>query len=225
MGKTINIAIDGPSGAGKSTTARKIAEQLGFLYVDTGALYRSIGYFVLQQGKNPSERNDVVPLLDGLSVSFDYVGGEQRVYVNGEDVSDYIRTQPVSMAASDVSPFPEVRSFLFQTQRAIAEKENIVMDGRDVGTVILPDADLKIFLTASAEVSAKRRFLELSQKGIPCDYETILADVNQRDYNDSHRAASPLRKADDAVLFDNSAYDEETTVALITNLIKEKLTI
>lgn len=223
MKKTYNIAIDGPSGAGKSTAAKQIAKNLGFVYVDTGALYRSIGYFVLRNGKNPADPADVVPMLKNLSLSFHDVAGEQRVLVNGEDVSDHIRTPEVSMAAAAVSPIPEVRAFLMNTQREIAQKENIVMDGRDVGTVILPDADLKIFLTASEEVRAKRRFSELSAKGFDGTYESVLADVHQRDYKDTHRSVSPLKKADDALLFDNSDYDEEKTVLLITNLIRKKL--
>lgn len=223
MKKTVNIAIDGPSGAGKSTTARKVAEKLGYIYVDTGALYRSVGYYVLENGGDPSKKEDVVPLLNGLSVTFNYIDGVQHVYVNGRDVSDRIRTQSVSMAASGVSAVPEVREFLLNTQRDIAKAENIIMDGRDVGTVILPDADVKIFLTAPAEVRAKRRFDELRAKGTDCDYETILKEVNQRDYNDSHRKSSPLKQAEDAVLLDNSLYDEDGTVLQIMNIIAKRL--
>lgn len=223
MDKTVNIAIDGPSGAGKSSTARNVAKNLGFLYVDTGALYRSIGWFVVQQGKDPSREEDVVSSLNGLSVSFRYVDGEQRVYVNGKDVSGEIRSGEMSAAASAVSAFPSVRAFLLQMQREIAEKENVVMDGRDIGTTVLPRANVKIFLTASAEVRAKRRYDEFLSKGLECTFETVLADVNRRDYDDSHREHSPLRQAEDAVYFDNSSLDEMQTVRALTELIQEKI--
>lgn len=211
MDKKINIAIDGPSGAGKSTLAKKIAKHLGYIYVDTGALYRAIGYYVLQQDISTKDIEKVSALLKDIKVYFNYIDDVQHVYVNEDDVTDFIRTQPVSMAASDVSAIPEVREFLLQTQRTIAEKENIVMDGRDVGTVILPNADIKIFLTATAEDRARRRHEEMILRGNPSDYKTILKEINERDYNDSNRAIAPLKQADDAILFDNSGMEEEQT--------------
>ena len=198
------IAIDGPAGAGKSTIAKILAKELELIYVDTGALYRSIGYYVTQQGIDTTDTAAVVASLEGLKVELRYVEGVQRVFVNGEDVSDYIRTPAISMAASAVSAIPAVRAFLLDTQRNIAAANSVVMDGRDIGTTILPDAKIKIFLTASPESRAKRRFDELQEKGDPATYEEVLADMIKRDYDDSHREISPLRQAPDAVLVDTS---------------------
>ena len=221
--KNIAIAIDGPSGAGKSTIAKKLAASLGFVYVDTGALYRAIGYASLQNHVDISSIEQVKAFLDTIEVTLKYVNNAQRVLVNNEDVSDYIRTPEVSMAASNVSAIPEVRQFLFHTQQAIAEENNVIMDGRDIGTVVLPNAQVKIFLTASAEDRAKRRFDELIEKGMDVKYEDILEDMKKRDFNDSNRDVAPLKPADDAVLIDTSGNTLEESVELLTNTVKEKL--
>ena len=192
----INCAIDGPSGAGKSTIAKGVAKRLGLVYVDTGALYRTVGLYALRCGADTTSADEVMPLLDGMSVELKYVNGEQRVLLNGEDVSDVIRTNEISMAASNVSAIPAVREFLLGLQRNIAASTSIVMDGRDIGTVILPQANVKIFMTASAEERAKRRHKELVERGQSISYEEVLNDINKRDYNDSHRDIAPLKKAD-----------------------------
>ena len=221
--KKIAIAIDGPSGAGKSTIAKKLAASLGFVYVDTGALSRAIGYASLQNHVDISSIEQVKAFLETIEVTLKYVNNAQRVLVNDEDVSDYIRTPEVSMAASNVSAIPEVRQFLFHTQQAIAEENNVIMDGRDIGTVVLPNAQVKIFLTASAEDRAKRRFDELIEKGMDVKYEDILEDMKKRDFNDSNRDVAPLKPADDAVLIDTSGNTLEESVELLTNTVKEKL--
>jgi cytidylate kinase len=220
----VNIAIDGPSGAGKSSAAKALAKKLGYLYIDTGALYRAIGLFCIRE--NVADMKDVslvVPQLEKIDVSLRFVEGEQRVYLNGEDVSGVIRTQPVAQAASDVSAHPPVRAFLLDLQRKMAAENNVLMDGRDIGTVILPNADVKFFLTADAAARAKRRTLELQAKGIAADYETVLREIEQRDANDSSRAAAPLKAADDAVLVDNSQMDQDQTVEYMCQIIEEKL--
>lgn len=219
----ISVAIDGPAGAGKSTIARAAAAQLGFIYVDTGALYRSIGLFVLQKKIDFAQKNDIIALLRQINVNLTFVDGEQRVLLCGEDVSDEIRSPEVSMAASAVSAIPEVRSFLFGLQKDMAKHNNVVMDGRDIGTVVLPDAQVKIFLTASPEVRAKRRCLELEQKGERVSYEDVLADIRQRDYNDTHREIAPLKQAEDAVLVDTSELTLEESVQTLTGLIRSRL--
>ena len=218
----IAITIDGPGGAGKSSVAQRVAAKLGFLYVDTGALYRAIGLFMIEKGADPGDSHTVIPLLKEISVSLKHKNGEQRVYLNGRDVSDKIRSDDVSMAASRVSPIPEVRSFLLSLQRDIAKSNNVVMDGRDIGTVVLPDAGVKIFLTASPEERAKRRYLQLTHKGMKVDYDAVLADLKQRDYNDSHRAVSPLKQAEDAVLVDTTGDDLNQTVNRLIQIVKEK---
>lgn len=223
MNKPIAVAIDGPSGAGKSTMARLLAQEMGFVYVDTGALYRTVGYAVLQKGLDPADPAAVTPLLPALSVEMTHTEQGQRVWLNGTDVSDEIRTPAVSMAASAVSALPEVRAFLFRLQREMAEKHNVIMDGRDIGTVVLPDADLKIFLTASAEDRAQRRYEELCQKGQTVTYEDVLADMKQRDYNDETRAAAPLKAAEDAVLLDTTGNTLEQTVTLLRRMVEERL--
>jgi len=217
------VAIDGPAGAGKSTIARAAAKELGFIYVDTGALYRAIGWYALQKGKDPGEREQVCPLLSELSVELKYINGEQRVFVNDRDVSGYIRTSEVSMAASKISVLPEVREFLFDLQRDMAKQNDVVMDGRDIGTVVLPWADVKIFLTASPEERARRRYEEMVQKGQPADYEEILSDVKKRDYNDSHRKIAPLKPAEGAVLLDTTGNTLEKSIRVLTSMIKERL--
>ena len=218
----ISIAIDGPSGVGKSTLAKELASKLQFVYVDTGALYRAIGLYVLNQNKNTEIEQEVVPLLSEITVEIKFVDGTQRVFLNSEDVSDAIREHRVSKAASDVSAFPKVREFLLSLQRDIATKNNVIMDGRDIGTVILPNADLKIFLTAQPEERAKRRQLQLAEKGEQVEFETVLADIKQRDFNDTNRATAPLKQADDAVLIDSTEYSFEYTLDKLYGLIKEK---
>lgn len=220
----INIAIDGPAGAGKSTAAKLISKELGFIYIDTGALYRSIGIAVLRKGLKTDDVNDVTAVLPEVSLTLEFVDGEQHVFLNGEDVSRDIRLPEASMAASNVSAIPEVRSFLLDMQKKFARENNCLMDGRDIGTVILPDAQLKIFLTASPEVRADRRFRELTEKGTPVEYETLLEEIKQRDYNDSHRDVAPLKPAEDAVIVDTSdmTFDEVTSkiISLAKDVIK-----
>jgi len=217
------IAIDGPAGAGKSTIAKILAKELELIYVDTGALYRSIGYFVTQQGIDTADTAAVVASLEGLKVELRYVEGVQRVFVNGEDVSDYIRTPAISMAASAVSAIPAVRAFLLDTQRDIAAANSVVMDGRDIGTTILPDAKIKIFLTASPESRAKRRFDELQEKGDPATYDEVLADMIKRDYDDTHREISPLKQAEDAIPVDTSGETLEQSVARMKEIVYSRL--
>lgn len=220
----VNIAIDGPSGAGKSSAAKALAKKLGYLYIDTGALYRAIGLYAIRQNVADMKKADLVsPLLKDIDVSLRFVEGEQRVYLNGEDVSGLIRTQPVAQAASDVSAHPVVRTFLLDLQRKMAAEHDVLMDGRDIGTVILPQAQVKFFLTANAAARARRRTLELQAKGIAADFETVLREIEQRDANDSSRATAPLKAADDAVLVDNSEMDEAQTVDYMCRIIKEKL--
>ncbi|MEG2597641.1 MAG: (d)CMP kinase, partial [Oscillospiraceae bacterium] len=198
----ISIAIDGPSGAGKSSVAKAISKKLGFIYVDTGALYRAIGFYVWSKGKDPSNETDVSSLLPEIHVEIRYQDGSQHVILNGTDVSEDIRKPPISMAASHVSAHSEVRNFLLELQRNFAQKSNVVMDGRDIGTVVLPHADIKIFLTASSEERACRRFEELLQKGETVEFDQIHEEIKQRDYNDSHRQIAPLKQAADAILVD-----------------------
>lgn len=219
----IAVAIDGPSGAGKSTMARLLAKELQFVYVDTGALYRAVGYYTLSRGAVPTEADQVIPLLSDIEVELAYADGEQQVLVNGENVSGKIRTPEVSMAASAVSAIPAVRAFLFKLQQDMAVRHNVIMDGRDIGTVVLPQAKLKIFLTASAEDRAQRRYEELQQKGVATTYDEVLSDMKQRDYNDEHRAAAPLKPAADAVLLDTTGNTLEQTVALLRKMVEERL--
>ncbi len=207
------IAIDGPAGAGKSTIARAIATDMGLIYVDTGALYRAIGYHMITTGVDTANPDAVTAALEGLRVSLGHVGGEQRVFVNGEDVSDRIRTPQMSMAASAVSAIPAVRAFLLQLQRDMAVTQSVIMDGRDIGTTVLPDAAVKIFLTASPEARAERRYKELCDKGEAVTYDEVLADMVKRDYDDTHRAISPLAKAADAIEVDTGALDLEQSIA------------
>lgn len=219
----ISVAIDGPSGAGKSTLSRQAAAELGFVYVDTGALYRTVGLAVRRAGGNTRDAVQVGDLLDSLDVTLRYVDGEQRVYLNGEDVSVAIRSEAVSMAASDVSAHQIVRQFLLDTQRRLARENNVIMDGRDIGTVVLPDADIKIFLTASVDDRATRRYEQLVQSGQPADYETVKQDVIQRDYNDTHRAVAPLKQAEGALLLDTTGNSFEQSRALLLATIREQL--
>lgn len=218
----MNCALDGPAGAGKSTVAKEIAKKLGYIYVDTGALYRAIGLYATRCGAVTTEASQVVPLLNSIDVELKFEDGIQNVYLNGENVSDKIRTPEISVAASNVSAIPKVRAFLLDLQRNIAANNNIIMDGRDIGTVILPDAQVKIFLTASAEERANRRYLELTQKGQNVVYDDVLNDIIKRDYNDSNRATAPLKKADDAIEIDSSAMTADEVVDTIAQIIKRK---
>lgn len=217
------IAIDGPAGAGKSTVARHLARELQFLYVDTGALYRAIGYRMLRAGIDPADAAAVAAALPETAVSLHYVEGEQRVFLGEEDVSGAIRTPEVSMAASAVSAIPAVRQFLLQVQRDMAAQYSVIMDGRDIGTTILPRADVKIFLTASPESRARRRYAELQGKGVDTTYEAVLADMEKRDYDDAHRAASPLRRAADAVLVDTSHDDLAGSIRRVKEVVLGRL--
>lgn len=218
----INIAIDGPAGAGKSTIARRVAAKLGYIYVDTGALYRAVGVNAMRKGADTKDVEKVTETLAGADVSLRFVDGEQRVFLGDEDVSLAIRTPEASMAASNVSAIPAVRAFLFDLQQNIAKGNNCLMDGRDIGTVVLPNAQVKIFLTASAEVRAKRRYDELLAKGMQAEYNDVLEEMIQRDYQDSHREIAPLKQADDAVLVDTSEMTLEEVVSTLENIVKEK---
>ena len=220
--KNVNIAVDGPSGAGKSTLARRLAARLGYIYVDTGALYRAIAFDMLQH--HAESEQDITERLPKLDIGITYQDGEQHVLVNGEDVSGKIRTPEVSMGASRVSAIPAVRQFLFDLQQRLAREHSVVMDGRDIGTVVLPDADVKIFLTASPEKRAMRRFLELEEKqpGVQ-SYEDVLADVIRRDEQDMNRAIAPLKQAEDAVLVDTTNADLAESEQMLLDVCKEKL--
>ena len=219
----ISVAIDGPAGAGKSTLARQLARDLGYIYVDTGAMYRAVGLYALRAGADPADPAAVDPLLPGIRLRLGVLDGEQHIYLNGEDVSALIRTEEVGMAASAVGADPAVRAFLLDLQRDMARTGNVLMDGRDIGTVILPDATVKIFLTASPEARARRRWLEYQAAGRPDRYEDVLADVKRRDEQDSGRAAAPLRRAEDAVLLDTSAMDLAQSLAAMKQIIKERV--
>ena len=218
----IQIAIDGPSGAGKSTVAKALAKKMGIVYVDTGALYRTVGYYVRSKNVDPKDAEAVAALLPNIKVDLRYVDGAQHVYLNGEDLGDRIRTPEMSMYASAVSAIPAVRAFLLDTQRSIAEKNSVIMDGRDIGTVILPNADVKIFLSASDECRAERRCKELREKGIETTFEEVLADMRERDHNDSSRAVAPAVAAPDAVLFDNSGMTPDECTEALYALVCER---
>ena len=218
----IKIAIDGPGGAGKSTIAKAVAKKLGIVYVDTGALYRTIGYYVKGKGIDPHDRVNVPACLGEINIEVKYENGTQNVYLNGENPGEKIRTPEMSMYASAVSAIPEVRAFLLDTQRDIAKKNSVIMDGRDIGTVILPDAEVKIFMTASAECRATRRYKELLSRGVEAKYEDVLAEMNERDHNDSTRDVAPTAAAADAVLLDNSDLDFEASVDAVIAIVNEK---
>ena len=222
--KQYAVAIDGPSGAGKSTLARAAAERLGILYVDTGAIYRTIGLYVQRRGIDPKDTAAVLAALPDIRIGMDHdADGMQRMLLNGEDVTADIRLPEISMYASAVSAIQGVRDFLMEMQRSLAREHSVIMDGRDIGTVVLPDADVKIFLYADVEVRAKRRELELQQRGTPKPYDEVLRELNERDYNDSHRAAAPLRAAEDAMVVDTSALDFDASREALLALIREKL--
>ena len=220
----ISVAIDGPVGAGKSTVARECAKRLGFIYADTGALYRAIGLYALRKGVEDEKAEDygerVAALLPEITVEIKLENGTQKVFLCGEDVSVEIRQPKISMEASAVSAIPAVRDFLLELQRNIAKENDVLMDGRDIGTVVLPSADVKIFITASPEIRARRRFEELVNKGVETDFDQVLADLNRRDYQDSHRAVAPLKMAEDAILLDTSRMDFEESVRAVVDLVR-----
>ncbi|MBR2714863.1 MAG: (d)CMP kinase [Ruminococcus sp.] len=220
----IAIAIDGPAGAGKSTIAKLAAKSLGFIYVDTGALYRTIGLCAYRNNICSKDVDAIIKMLEDMKVELAFnENHEQIVLLNGEDVSSLIRTPEISMYASDVSAIPRVRAFLLDLQRNMAKTNNIIMDGRDIGTVVLPDAKIKIFLTASAKVRAKRRYDELIEKGMDVKFEDVLSDVETRDYNDSHREVAPLKPADDSIIVDTSDLDLEQSVEKLLSIMKERM--
>jgi cytidylate kinase len=226
MAKTYSIAIDGPAGAGKSTIAKNLAKELGYHYVDTGAIYRTVAYFLDLWGVSPKDVDGVTRYIDELTLGIEYdEEGKQHMIMNGMDVSDDIRTQDISQKASLVSAHKVVRDVLLDMQRQVAREHNVIMDGRDIGTVVLPKANVKIFLTASAEVRAKRRYDELTAKGQKTTLAQVLKDVQQRDYQDSHREIAPLKQAKDAVLVDTSELDIEGVVAAIKAIIQEKIPV
>ncbi len=219
----INVAIDGPAGAGKSTVARAAAAKLGYIYVDTGALYRAVGVYCLRNGVTTNDAEGVGAILGDITVELKFIDGVQHVFLNGDDVSVEIRLPEASMAASNVSAIPAVRAFLFDLQRDIAAKNNCIMDGRDIGTVVLPDAQVKIFLTADDEERAMRRYKELKEKGSTVTYQEVLDDLRVRDYNDSHREIAPLKPAEDSVIVNTTGYTLEESIEKIVNTVKEKL--
>lgn len=221
---SVAIAIDGPAGAGKSTIAKRVAEELNFMYVDTGALYRAVALCAIQKNIEPDDSQRVSEMLSEIKVqlAFNY-RFEKVVLLDGKDVSSRIRTPEVSMAASKISALPQVRAYLLDLQRDIAKENNVIMDGRDIGTVVLPDARVKIFLTASPQVRAERRYKELSEKGADVSFDEVLRDVNERDYNDSHRKTAPLKPAEDSVFVDTTDLDFEQSVEKIISVIKERI--
>ena len=226
MNKKFSIAIDGPSGAGKSSLAKRCACEFGIIYVDTGAIYRTVGLAAFRAGLDRKCEEAVLELLPNLEIKMGYdENGVQRMYLNGEDVSEAIRMPEISICASDVSAHPGVRQFLLEMQRKLARENNVIMDGRDIGTVVLPDAELKVFLTASATARAERRLLELKNKGVDTDFESVLKDIEYRDLQDSSRATAPLKAADDAVLLDTSEIDFEQSFEALSKIIVDKLGI
>lgn len=219
----INVAIDGPAGAGKSTIAKAVAAKLGYIYVDTGALYRTVALSAARKGIL-DDTDKIIEMLGDIEVKLGFADdGTQCVYLNGEEISSFIRTPEISMGASKVSAIPEVRDFLLDLQRNIARENNVIMDGRDIATVVLPHANPKIFLTATAECRAKRRYKELLEKGESVRYEDVLADVNQRDYQDSHREIAPLKPTDESIMADTSDLELEESVEMVINMIKESM--
>lgn len=218
-----SVAIDGPSGAGKSTIAKRLAKELNFLYVDTGAMYRSIGLYVSRKGLDAASAVEVTPLLSEIKLALAYINGEQRIFLNGEDVSLAIRTEEGSKNASKVSAIPAVRTFLLDFQRSFAKQNRILMDGRDIGTVVLPEADVKIFLTASAEARAQRRYKEQVERGEDVSFEAVLAAIRKRDEADSSRATAPLKAAEDAIVVDTTNLTLDESISKILGIIKERL--
>lgn len=224
MKEHFSIAIDGPGGAGKSSLAKAVAKKLSILHVDTGAIYRTIGYAAFARGLNAKDESQIAPLLKTIHIDMAFdEAGRQKMLLDGRDVSREIRLPEISMYASNVSALPCVRAYLLEMQRGIARKRSVIMDGRDIGTVVLPDADLKIYLTASAEERARRRCLELSERGTPKPYEAVLREINERDEQDMHRAIAPLREAADAIRLDTSALNFDESEQALLKLIQEKL--
>lgn len=221
--KKINIAIDGPAGAGKSTIAKSLAKDRNMVYVDTGAMYRAIGLYCSRKGIAGDDEAAIISELDNICVSLAYENGEQVVYLNGENVNGLIRTPEAGAMASAVSVYPKVRSKMVELQQALAQETSVVMDGRDIGTVVLPNAEVKIYLTASSEVRAKRRYDELVAKGMECDLAQLQKEIEERDYRDMNRETSPLKQAEDAVLLDTSYMNIEEVVAAMQNIIAEKI--
>ena len=221
--KNFAVAIDGPSGAGKSSLARRCAAELGFLYVDTGAIYRTVGLAALRRGIDRKDEAQVAAILPELDIALRYEDGEQRMFLNGEDVSRQIRLPEISLCASDVSAHAAVRDYLMETQRRLAREHRVIMDGRDIGTVVLPDAPLKIYLTASAEARAERRMKELAAKGVEQSFEEVLREIVQRDEQDMNRLVAPLRRAEDAVLVDTTEIDFEESFRLLCRIIRERM--
>ena len=221
---TIRVAIDGPSGAGKSTLARAAAAALGFLYVDTGAIYRTVALYVREQNADPGDEPAVSAVLPMFHIELQYSeAGNQRMFLNGRDGSEEIRHPEISRYASAVSALPAVRAYLMETQRELARKNSVVMDGRDIGTVVLPDAEVKIFLTASARVRAERRFRELEERGTPQPFAEVLRDIEERDFRDTHRQAAPLRQAEDAALLDTSMLNFQQSLETLLDIIRERI--
>lgn len=218
---SMNIAIDGPAGAGKSTIAKRLAKKLGFIYVDTGAMYRAMAYYFLQKKTDPSDETAIAAMCPDVDVTIAYAGNEQQVLLNGENVNGFIRTEEVGNMASSVSVYPVVRTKLVELQRQLAAKSDVIMDGRDIGTCVLPDAQVKIYLTASSATRAKRRFDELAAKGETCDLEQIEKDIIDRDYRDMHRETSPLKQAEDAVLVDSSEMNIDEVVDAIYQIYEK----
>lgn len=221
--KNFSVAVDGPSGAGKSTISKEISKRMGILYVDTGAIYRAIGLFVLEQGFDSKDEAGVNKCLDRIDVKPVFDNGVQHILLNGRDVTEHIRTPEVSRYASDVSAFGVVRDYLLELQRSLARDGSVIMDGRDIGTVVLPDADVKIFLSALPEVRARRRFLELVENGTDVSYEEVLTATVERDYNDSTRKIAPLRRADDAIMVDTTGLRLEESIDLIEKVIRKRI--
>lgn len=219
----ISIALDGPAGAGKSTVAKGAAKKLGYIYVDTGALYRTVGLKFLRDGYGTELNCDIDEVLKSILIDIKFINGTQHVFLNGEDVSDLIRTPEASMMASAVSAKSPVRAFLLEMQRKLARENNVIMDGRDIGTVVLPNATLKFFVTASADERAARRFKELTEKGMDVKYEDIYEDIKTRDYNDSHREIAPLKPAEDSIMFDTTGYNLEQSIEKLIEIINERL--
>lgn len=219
----VQVAIDGPAGAGKSTISRAVAQELGFVYIDTGAMYRAVGLAAARGGVALDDGAAVDALLADLALDIRYDNGEQRIFLEEEDVSEAIRTPEMSMQASRVSAIPAVREKLLELQRSLAASTNVIMDGRDIGTVVLPDASIKIFLTASCEDRARRRYEEMIAKGMPVEFDRLKAEIEERDKNDSSRATAPLKAADDAAIIDTSGNTLEASIALLTNYIKERM--
>ncbi len=219
----INVAIDGPAGAGKSTVARAAAQKLGYIYVDTGALYRAVGVYCIRKNIVTTDAECVGAILSEITVELKFIDGVQHVFLNGDDVSTEIRLPEASMAASNVSAIPSVRAFLFDLQRDIAAKNNCIMDGRDIGTVVLPNAQVKIFLTADDTERAMRRYKELQEKGSTVTYQEVLDDIRVRDYNDSHREIAPLKPAEDSIIVNTTNYTLEESINKIVETVEEKL--